>query len=102
MNAATVRPDSIQYRAGLPLNRKAEAIIASAKTSDQRMGFLELVLIAKTVAWICRAKTSGQKAKVEVPATLPLLAGTGTDYFLTFLTICSLISLPLTSRTYAW
>ena len=52
VSAATVRPASIQYRAGLPLNRKAEAIIASAKTSDQRMGFWEFVLIDKTVAWI--------------------------------------------------
>lgn len=56
MSAATIRPDSIQYRAELPLKRKAEAIIAAAKTRDQRIGFLELVLIAKTVAWICWAK----------------------------------------------
>jgi hypothetical protein len=56
VSAATVRPASIQYRAVLPLNRKAEAIIATAKTRDQRMGLLELVLIAKTVAWICRSK----------------------------------------------
>ena len=63
VSAATVRPASIQYRAGLPLNRKAEAIIATAKTRDQRIGFLELVLIAKTVAWICRPKASAVKSE---------------------------------------
>jgi hypothetical protein len=47
----------------LPLNRKAEAIIATAKTRDQRIGFLELVLIAKTVAWICRPKASAVKSE---------------------------------------
>jgi hypothetical protein len=36
-SAATVRPASIQYRAGWPLNKKAEATMANAKTSDQRM-----------------------------------------------------------------
>jgi hypothetical protein len=45
VSAATVRPASIQYRAGLPLNKKAEATIANAKTSDQRMGFLWLAFI---------------------------------------------------------
>ncbi len=35
-----MRPASIQYRAGLPLNKKAEATMADAKTSDQRMRFL--------------------------------------------------------------
>ena len=63
VSAATVRPASIQYRAGLSLNRKAEAIIATAKTRDQKIGFLELVLIAKTVAWICRPKASAVKSE---------------------------------------
>jgi hypothetical protein len=61
VSAATIRLASIQYRAGLPLKTKAEAIMASAKTSDQRMGLLELALIAKTVAWICWAKASPVK-----------------------------------------
>jgi hypothetical protein len=45
VSAATMRPASIQYRAGLPLNRKAEATMANAKTSDQRMRFLSLGFI---------------------------------------------------------
>lgn len=40
VSAATMRAASIQYKAGLPLNMKAEATMASAKTSDQRMRFL--------------------------------------------------------------
>ena len=35
-----MRPASIQYKAGFPLNMKAEASMASAKTSDQRIRFL--------------------------------------------------------------
>jgi hypothetical protein len=41
----TVRPASIQYRAGLPLKKKTETTIANPKTSDQRIGFLELGFI---------------------------------------------------------
>jgi hypothetical protein len=40
VSAATVRLASIQYRAGWPLNKKAEATMANAKTSDQRMADL--------------------------------------------------------------
>ena len=40
VSAATVRPASIQYSAGWPLNKKAEATMANAKTSDQRMAEL--------------------------------------------------------------
>ena len=42
VSAATMRAASIQYRAELLLSKKAEATIAGAKTSDQRMAVLEL------------------------------------------------------------
>jgi len=54
-----MRPDSIQYSAGLPLNKKAVAMMANAQTSDQTMtdvpSFLELDIIVSTVAWIGHA-----------------------------------------------
>lgn len=40
VSAATMRPASIQYRAALPLNKQAEATVANAKKSDERMRFL--------------------------------------------------------------
>jgi len=50
-----MRPDSIQYSAGLPLNKKAVAMIAIAQASDQTMAdvrsHLELDIIISTVAW---------------------------------------------------
>ena len=53
-----MRPASIQYSAGLPLNKKAVAMMANAQTSDQTMAvvtsFLELGIIVSTVAWLCQ------------------------------------------------
>ena len=58
VSAPIMRPDSIQYSAGLPLNRKAVAMIAIAQTSDQTMAdvpsFLELGMILGTVARLCQ------------------------------------------------
>jgi hypothetical protein len=49
-----MRPASIQYSTGLPLNKKAAAMMAKAQTSDQTMAdvasFLELGIIVRTVA----------------------------------------------------
>jgi len=54
VSAPTIRPVSIQYSAGLPLNKKAVATMANAQTSDQAMAdlpyFLELGAIVGTVA----------------------------------------------------
>ncbi len=54
-----MRPDSIQYSAGLPLNKKAVAMMANAQTSDQTMAdvpsVLELDIIVSAVAWIGHA-----------------------------------------------
>ncbi len=53
-----MRPASIQYSAGLPLNKKAAAMMANAQTSDQTMAdvasFLESGIIVSTVAWLCQ------------------------------------------------
>ena len=53
-----MRPASIQYSDGLPLNKKAVAMMANAQTSDQTMAdvasFLELGIIVSTVAWLCQ------------------------------------------------
>jgi hypothetical protein len=53
-----MRPASIQYSAGLPLNKKAAAMMANAQTSDQTMAdvasFLELGIIVSTVARLCQ------------------------------------------------
>ena len=40
-----MRPASTQYREGLPLRKKAEAMMANAKTSDQIIGLLEVGFI---------------------------------------------------------
>jgi len=54
-----MRPDSIQYSAALPLNKKAVPMMANAQTSDQTMAdvptFLELDIIVSAVAWIGHA-----------------------------------------------
>jgi hypothetical protein len=54
-----MRPASIQYSAGLPLNKKAVAMMANAQTSDQTMAdvpsLLELDVKVGTGAWICHA-----------------------------------------------
>jgi len=60
VSAPIMRPDSIQYSAGLPLNKKAVAMMmAIAQTSDQTMAdvpsLLELGIIVSTVAWLCHA-----------------------------------------------
>src|SRR5258708_12673089 len=51
-----MRPASIQYIAGLPLNKKAAAMIANAQTSDQTIAdvpsFLELAIMVRIVAWL--------------------------------------------------
>jgi hypothetical protein len=54
-----MRPASIPYSVGLPLNEKAVAMMANAQTSDQTMAdlpnLLELDVIVGTGAWICQA-----------------------------------------------
>jgi hypothetical protein len=51
-----MRAASIQYPAGLPLNKKAAAMMANAQTNDQKTGsvpdFLELGFIVSILAWL--------------------------------------------------
>jgi hypothetical protein len=50
-----MRPASIQYSAGLPLNKKAVVMMANAQTSDKTMGdvpsFLELGFKVSILPW---------------------------------------------------
>ncbi len=58
VSAPMMRPASIQYRAVLPLNKKAAAMMANAQITDHTMGdatsFLEAGLIINIVARLCR------------------------------------------------
>src|SRR5882762_5066933 len=58
VSAPIMRPTSIQYSAGWPLNKKAAAMMANAQTSDQTMAdvasFLESGIIVNTVVWLCQ------------------------------------------------
>src|SRR5712691_5663724 len=67
-----MRPASIQYRAGLPLNKKATAMMANAQTTDQTMGdatsFLEAGLIVNIVARLCRPSTVKSNSPLKMDA----------------------------------
>jgi hypothetical protein len=62
VSAPTIRPASIQYSAGLPLNKKAAAMMANAQTSDQTMAevddLLYLNIIITIITRLCRPSSA--------------------------------------------